>query len=177
MKSLPGLACGFCFLLCGLVITATSYAQSCNPAMVSYIVRDETGRVLTGTELKTAAEQLPKQIGDATTSVDETSFAPDNQTFYWRESAEWEKGAKQPSLQFSNGGICAMRFSEITLVRHKKRMRLIFDIEILRFQSDRRPVVDSLPFQGGTFRLDLSGWTHEIDKLIPASRWKRIRPR
>jgi hypothetical protein len=176
MKSLPVIGC-FCLLLCGLVFPAASNNQSCNPAVVSYIVRDETGKVLGATELKTLAEQLPKQIGDATTSVNETSFAPDKRTYYWQESVEWEKGERLPSLQFSNAGICAMRFGEVRLRRNEKTMRLIFDIEILRFQQDRRPVIDSLPFQNGTFRLDLKNWTHEKDKMIPASHWKRIRVR
>ena len=178
MKSPRTISCFcFCLALCGLLLPAASYAQSCNPAVVTYIVRDETGKVLSADELKTVAAQLPKQIGDATTSVSETSFADDNTTYYWPESVEWAQGNKLPSLQFSNAGICAMRFSEVTLTRNNKRMRLIFNIEILRFQEDRRPVVDSLPFQSGTFRLDLGNWTHHKDKMIPASHWKRIRGR
>jgi hypothetical protein len=176
MKSLRRIGC-FCLLLSGLILPAASYAQSCNPAVVSYIVRDETGNVLSSDELKTVAAELPKQIGDATTSVNETSFAPDSRTYYWPESVEWAKGNRLPSLQFSNVGICAMRFSQIILTRKNKKMRLIFDIEILRFQEDRRPVVDSLPFQNGTFRLDLRNWMHDKDKMIPASYWKRIRVR
>src|SRR4030095_4399181 len=164
-----------CLLFLLTVMVSTNYAQSCNPAAVHYIVRDEKGNVLTEADLKMVANQVPKQIGDATTSVGETSLAPDNNTFYWPESVEWEKGTRIPSLDFSNAGICAMRFSEVTLMYHNKKMRLIFDIEILRFQDDRRPVVNSLPFQAGTFRLDMRGWTHERDKVIPASRWKRVK--
>src|SRR5438093_1525700 len=120
--------------------------QYCNPVAVNYIVRDETGRVLTTDELKSLAELLPKQVGDATTSVVETSFAPDNKTYYWSESVDWAKGTKVPSLMFSNAAICAMHFSEITLNYKKRKMRLIFGIDLPRYQPDRRPVVDSLPF-------------------------------
>jgi hypothetical protein len=151
------------------------YAQSCNPAAVHYIVRDEKGNVLSEADLKLIAELVPKQIGDATTSVGETSFAPDNVTFYWPESIEWDKGTKVPSLDFSNAGICALRFSEVTLTYHNKKMRLIFDLEILRFQEDRRPVINSLPFQAGTFRLDLRGWAHDREKMIPATHWKKVK--
>src|SRR5215510_5967582 len=42
-----------------------SRAQSCNPAVVNYIVRDEGGKVLSAAELKSIFEQLPKSIGDA----------------------------------------------------------------------------------------------------------------
>jgi hypothetical protein len=157
------------------LMVGPTYAQSCNPAAVHYIVRDEKGNVLSETDLKSIAELVPKQIGDATTSVGETSFAPDNVTFYWPESIEWDKGTKVPSLDFSNAGICALRFSEITLTYHNKKMRLIFDLEILRFQEDRRPVVNSIPFQAGTFRLDLRGWKHDRDKMIPATHWKKVK--
>ncbi|HEY6122206.1 MAG TPA: hypothetical protein VIV66_19770 [Pyrinomonadaceae bacterium] len=158
-----------------LTIARPGFGQSCNPVAVSYIVRDETGKVLTTDELKSVAEQLPRQIGDATTSVSEISFAPDNKSYYWSESTEWPNGTKVPSLLFSNEAVCAMHFSEITLRYKARTMRLIFDLDLPRYQPDRRPVVDSLPLQTGTFRLDLKGWAHEKDKMIPAIRWKRLR--
>jgi len=158
-----------------LLFARPASAQSCNPVAVHYIVRDETGRVLTNNELTELASQLPRQIGDATTSVTDTSFAPDNKTFYWPEDTQWESGTKVATLTFANAAICAMHFSEITLHHKNKTMRLIFGIDLPRYQPDRRPVVDSLPFQSGTFRLDLTGWTHDKDKLIPAARWKKLR--
>jgi len=162
-------------LLFVLVVVKTASAQACNPVTVNYIVRDEAGRVLTNTELTEVAAQLPRQIGDATTSVTDTSFAPDNKTYYWPEDTAWAGGTKVPTLMFANAAICAMHFSEITLHYKNKSMRLIFSIDLPRYQPDRRPVVDSLPFQSGTFRLDLAGWTHDKDKIIPASRWKRLK--
>ncbi len=162
-------------LLLGLAAAKSTFAQYCNPVTVSYLVRDEKGQLLPAADIKTLADQLPKQIGDATTYVSEVSFGPDNQTYYWEEDVEWKNGNKTPSINFSNAGICAMHFSEITLTRNKKKMRLIFDLDIARYQQDRRPVVDSLPFQPGVFKLDLKGWTHEKEKMIPATHWKRVR--
>jgi hypothetical protein len=175
MIFIHGLSPAVCLVLL-LGFAKTAAAQSCSPVSVSYIVRDEKGTPLSEEDLKTVAEQLPKQVGDATTSASETSFAPDARTYYWQESVEWEKGNRMPSLQFYNAGICAMHFGDIALMYRGKTMRLVFDIDIARYQPDRRPVVDSLPFQNGTFRLDLVGWTHDKDKVIPASRWKKFTP-
>ena len=154
--------------------TGSIPAQYCNPAVVSYLVRDETGKLLSETELRTLAEQLPKKIGDASTFVGEVAFAEDGKTFYWPESVDWQKGKKQPSLQFINAGTCVMQLSEVTLTYHGKRMRLLFNIGITRDQHDRRPTVDALPFQEGTFALDLSTWSQDREKLIPANRWKKV---
>jgi len=68
-----------------------SQPQSCNPAVVNYIVRDEGGKVLSEAELKSIYEQLPKSIGDAHTDVGEVSFADDGKSFYWPESVDWKK--------------------------------------------------------------------------------------
>lgn len=151
-----------------------THAQYCNPAMVSYIVRDENGEVLSAAALKSVCEQLPKSIGEARVYAGETSFANDRRTFYWTESVEWAKGEKVPSLHFSNNETCVMHFAEVTLTHQDKKMRLIFNIEITRAQPDRRPVIDSLPFQEGTFALDLNGWSHDTDKIIPSEKWNQV---
>jgi len=168
------------FVLTSLVLATSapdnpSRAQSCNPAVVNYIVRDEGGKVLSEAELKSVYEQLPKSIGDAHTDVGKVSFEDDGKTFYWPESVDWEKGKKVPSLQFANAETCTMHLTEATLTYHNKRMRMIFNIDIARKQPDRRPVVDSLPFQEGAFELDLSGWSHDENKVIPAERWKKVK--
>ena len=150
-------------------------AQSCNPAVVSYLVRDEKGKLLNGASLKTVYEQLPRSIGDAKTFTGEVSFAKDGKRFYWPESVDWPKGEKVPSLEFINNTTCTMRLTEVTLTYHNKTMRLIFNLEIARTQDDRRPVIDSLPFQQGTFALDLKGWSPDRDRVIPAARWKRVK--
>jgi hypothetical protein len=53
-------------------------------------------------------------------------------------------------------------------------MRLIFNIDIARFQSNRRPVIDSLVFQDGTFELDKSRLP-EADELVPSTVWKKVK--
>ena len=158
-----------------LFLVKCSYAQSCNPASLSYIVRDEKGKVVSQETLTSIYEKLPKQIGDANTWVNEVSFAPDKATFYWPEDVEWKQGTKLPALSFSNAATCIMHLGEASLTYNGKTMRLLFDVDISRTQDDRRPVVDSLPFKNGTFRLDLTRWTRVRDKLIPATHWKRVK--
>ena len=148
-------------------------AQYCNPAVVEYIVRDGKGTVLSGDELKTIHQQLPETIGDATTAVSDVSFTSDGNTYYWRESADWDKGKKVSTLEFANAGTCTMNLSRVELAYQGMKMTLIFEISIERKQNDRRMVIDSLPFQNGVFTLDLTGWSHNRDQLIPATRWKK----
>jgi hypothetical protein len=150
-------------------------AQSCNPAVVSYIVRDENGKALDEAALKSVYEELPKSIGDARVYVGETAFADDGKTFYWPESVDWPKGEKVIGLQFINAETCTMHLTEVTLTYHHKKMRLIFNLEITRAQADRRPVIGSLPFQEGSFALDLTGWSHDRDQMIPPERWKKVK--
>jgi hypothetical protein len=158
-----------------LLLASTSYAQSCNPASVYYIVRDEKGKVVSQEQLASIYEQLPKQIGDAGVSTSQVSFKPDNVSYYWPEDAEVEKGSKVPALLFANAGTCTMHLGEVTFAHQRKSMRLVFNIDINRTQKDRRQVIDSLPIQNGTFKLDLTSWNRSDDKLIPATHWKRIK--
>jgi hypothetical protein len=148
-------------------------AQSCNPAVVDYIVRDEKGNVLSGEELKTLHQQLPETIGNAGPAVSEVSFTSDGVTYYWPESVDWDKGKKVSTLEFANAATCTLNLPRVDLEYHGMKMTMIFEISIERHQDDRRLVIDSLPFQSGTFVLDLSGWSHSRDKMIPATRWKK----
>ena len=164
------------FLMALLLLASMSAsAQSCNPAAVSYIVRDEQGSVISGEELKALHQQLPKTIGNADTFVGEVSFAGDQVTFYWPESVDFDKGNKIPALEFANAKTCTLDFPSVDLTYHGKKMRLIFNLTIDRSQHDRRPVIDSLPFQEGTFVLDLTSWSRNENKLIPASLWKKTK--
>ena len=156
-----------------LLASMSANAQSCNPAAVSYIVRDEKGSVIAGEELKALHQQLPKTIGNADTFVGEVSFAGDQVTFYWPESVDFDKGNKLPALEFANAKTCTLDFPSVDLTYHGKKMRLIFNLTIDRSQHDRRPVIDSLPFQEGTFVLDLTSWPRNENKLIPATLWKK----
>ena len=55
-----------------LLSSTSADAQSCNPAAVSYIVRDEQGSVIGGEELKRlAAKELWHLAGDAGGLADE----------------------------------------------------------------------------------------------------------
>ena len=156
-----------------LLTPAITPGQSCNPASVSYIVRDEKGNALSQAELKTITNTLPKTIGDAGVSESEVSFVDAN-TYYWPESAEWSKGTKTPTLLLANAGTCTMQLNEVTLVYHEKKMRLVFNIQIARYQNDRRMVIDSLPFQEGTFRLQMQARESDYDKLVPATAWQKV---
>jgi hypothetical protein len=156
-----------------LLTLTTAKAQSCNPAAVSYIVRDEQGSVIGGEGLKTLQQQLPKSIGNADISIGDVSFASDGVTFYRPESVDWDKGKKVPALEFVNAKTCTLNLPDVDLTYHGKKMHLIFNITIERHQDDRRPVIDSLPFEEGTFVLDLTSWTRHEDKLIPATLWKK----
>ena len=156
-----------------LVVFKPSFAQSCNPASVFYIVRDERGRVVSAEDLASIAAQLPRTIGDATTGANEISVKADKRTYYWHEDAGYEKGSKMPALLFANAATCTMHLGEVSIKYHGKTMRLTFNIDINRSQDDRQQVIDSLRMQNGTFRLDLIGWTRERDKITPARYWKR----
>jgi hypothetical protein len=67
-------------LICGSV--SSSLAQSCNPAVVSYLVRDEKGNLLNQKDLQPIYEQLPKSIGDADTFLGEIALADNWQILY-----------------------------------------------------------------------------------------------
>ena len=157
-----------------LLLPLTSVgAQSCNPAVVHYLVRDEQGKILGGEQLKTIHQQLAEKIGNADTAVGEVSFTGDGVTYYWPESVDWDKGRKVSTLEFANAGTCTLNLPRVELSYHGMKMTVIFELSIERHQDDRRPVIDALPFQNGTFILDLSGWSHSRDKMIPATRWKK----
>jgi hypothetical protein len=158
-----------------LTLPNLTHAQSCNPASVNYMIRDEQGRVLSDTELKTLEEQLPKAIGDANLYVTEVSLADDQKSYYWPESVDFDKGKKQPALGFANAGTCTMHLTEVTLKYHNLKMHLIFNIDIDRTQPDRRMVIDSLPFQEGTFSLDMSGRGSDNHTIVPAQWWKKLK--
>jgi len=137
-------------------------------------VHDESGRLLSESELKALHEQLPKSIGDADTFLSEISLVDDGKSFYRPESVNFDKGKKIPALGFANAKTCTMHLSEVTLVYHEKKMRLIFNIDITRYQNNRRPVIDSLTFQEGTFEFDKTELP-EADELVPSTTWKKVK--
>ena len=156
--------------------TGSIYAQSCHPAAVHYIVRDETGKVLGESELKAVYERmskLPSEVGGV--YVGTAFLAKDRKTFYSPYSEERKNGEEVPVIAFSHDGPCQLKFADATMEYHGKKMRLIFDVDI---PSNTQPVhdlvIDSLPFQEGTFKLDLSGLEQGDHKVMAASRWKRV---
>jgi hypothetical protein len=74
-----------------------------------------------------------------------------------------------------DAGTCTLNLPQVELNYHGKTMTLIFNISIERSHDDRRPVIDSVPFQEGTYVLDLSGWSRSRDKMISATRWKKVK--
>jgi hypothetical protein len=156
------------FLLPGIAA-----AQFCNPATVSYLVRDEKGKLLNSSDLKLLVEKLPQTVGNAKVDTGEVSFKDDMQHYYWSDSTEWSSGKKVAALEFVNASTCTMTLPDATLVYRGKKMRLIFDITIERKQDDRRIVIDAPSFRAGTYRLDLKGWSRDPETMIPAKSWKR----
>ena len=156
-----------------LLAATTANAQYCNPASVSLLLHNKDGTALTEAELKSIAGSLPKEIGDAKVWVGEASLAPDNKSFYWEESTEYANGKKVPALMFSNSSTCTMKLTEVTIDFGGRKMRLVFNIDIARSTEDRRPVIYAPNFQNSTFQLNLTGWSHDPNTIIPADRWKR----
>jgi len=172
------------------VLPMTARAQKCPYAAAYYVVRGEDGMVLDEAELKTVREQSLNPIGDDNLRMFLGTLSRRADGKYRHGQLE---GARIPVLDFHGDG-CVVRLAEITLVYRQRRMRLIFDVDLgVSFgQADdfgRRPtliVVESLPFQEGTFRLDLRGWLAQLKRFgewsedggwptIPAEFWKDAR--
>jgi hypothetical protein len=156
--------------------TGSIYAQSCHPAAVNYIVRDERGRVLGESELKPVYERMAKLPSEVGSIYVGTAFlATDGKTFYSPYTEERNSGKEVSVIAFGHSGPCQLKFTDATLEYHGKKMRLIFDVDIpSKEQPVRDMVIDSLPFQQGTFKLDLSGLKQEDYRVMAASRWKRV---
>jgi len=163
-------------ILVACVATGSIYAQECHPAAVNYIVRDEKGKVLGESELKGVYERTPKLPSEVGSVYLGAAFlAKDRKTFYSPYSEERKSGEEVPVIAFGHSGPCHLKFADSTLEYHGKKMRLFFDIDIpSKEQPVHDMVVDSLPFQEGTFKLDLSGLEHDDHKVMEAGRWKRI---
>jgi hypothetical protein len=162
------------FVTC--VATSSIYAQECHPAIVNYIVRDEKGKVLGKSDLNAVYERISKLPSEVGSVYLGTAFlAKDRETFYSPYSEERKNGEEVPVIAFGHSGPCQLKFADSTLEYHGKKMRLFFDVDI---PSKEQPVydvvVDSLPFQEGTFKLDLSGLKQDDHRVMAASRWKRV---
>lgn len=169
--------CAVLFSLAGTARGSVKHAQFCNPALVSYLMRDEQGNPLTEEALQTIAEQLPKSSGDTRVYAGPASLSQDGRRFYRQESLDWAKGKEVPALHFINNASCAMQLGTVTLTYHGTQMQLSFNMVITRTQPDRlrRWVIDALPFQEGAFVLDVAGGPSADDEVIPATRWHRLK--
>jgi hypothetical protein len=174
LSSFPPVVALLIFVAC--LSTGSIYAQACHPAAVNYIVRDDRGRVLGESELNVVYERMSKLPGEVGVVYVGTAFmAKDRKTFYSPYSEERKSGEEVPLIAFEHDGPCQLKLADATLEYQGKKMRLIFDVDI---PSKEQPVhdlvIDSLPFQEGTFKLDLSGLEQDDHRVMAATRWKRV---
>ena len=154
-------------------------AQRCADAHLFYIVRGEDGVPLRQSELEVVREQspLPVGMGDIDVSIDALSKTADGSYVNPREGPTT---AVVSLLHLDDrSDECLLRLTEFTLVHRQRRMRLIFHRDDSPFLPTSREslspplqsefqtypnfvVVDSLPFQEGTFELDFEGWLRDF---------------
>jgi hypothetical protein len=161
-----------------VVLSATAgmaYAQICPPVGVYYVVRAEDGMPLSSAELESITKQLPKTIGGATNTAGAAtvtiSSVPANEDGTLQPISYFgEKSPKTiPALSFSNAYPCSVHLEAVTLMLYGKTMRLIFNLG-LDARGIRTLVIDSLPFQQGTFALD----PPSAQTVIPTHLWKKV---
>ena len=143
-----------------------TYGQRCRPAILRYIVRDEKGRNLSEAEL----QAVHKQMSQPANGVSTVSFTEDGNLVRDYTEAKDAK-IKLSALYYVDIKTCELNVGEVTLQQAGKTMRLIFNMKISR----RTFVVDSLPFQSGTFELDQKALSKaDPSQVIPAKEWKKI---
>jgi hypothetical protein len=152
-----------CLLM--LMSCCAAYAQSCRPAELNYIVRDDQGNVMSETTLK----RVFKEVKPPTSGVGSVAFAEDGKLVGYSDK---EPKRTVPAIYFADAAECKLKVGEVVLTNGGDTMRLVFDLDI-----DRRAyTIDSIPFRRGTFRLDQKGLA-DIDQndLVPATRWKKVK--
>ena len=144
-----------------------AYGQSCRPAVLKYIVRDEKGKPLSEAEVQAVRKRMAQPAAEASL----VSFSEDGEIYSDYSTEAKEAKTKLPALSYADAKSCELNVKEITLRHAGKTMRLIFNINIYR----RAFVIDSLPFQRGTFELKLNDISEEdSSRMISAKRWKKI---
>jgi hypothetical protein len=148
-----------------LVSYCAASAQSCRPAELNYIVRDEQGNVMSDTTLR----RVFKQVKPPTSGVGSVAFADDGKLVGYSGK---EPKRTLPAIYFADAAECKLKVGEVVLNNGGDTMRLLFNLDI-----DRRAyTIDSLPFRRGTFRLDQKGLADiDQDDLVPATRWRKIK--
>ena len=140
-------------------------AQSCRPAELNYIVRDERGNVFSESMLhKVFRDVKPPKSGIGT-----VAFTDEGKLVGYSGK---DPAKTLAAIFFVDAATCQVTVTEVALTRDNVTMRLVFNLDVNR----RAYTIDSLPFQRGTFHLDQKGLSDTSqDELVPASRWKRGR--
>src|SRR5437764_5953208 len=145
-------------LCCSQIVSA----QICDSARLNYIVRDTKGRIIDASALK-PSDFIGEQAKYWKREVPTISFT---------ETGHTGKPVEVKSLSYVGGGDCKLRLDEVTLKMGGQTMHLIFG-RSLRSYGAPGPgyqVIDSLPFQQGTFTLEATS-----EENVPASKWKKVR--
>lgn len=178
-------------------------AQRCPTAGVAYLVRGSDGKLLNTADLTVIVNRFPpvkdppggpgRQTPDRNVTVKVSPFYlnEDGSLPATEESLQRATASPRTALLFTNNA-CEMHFGEVVLTHQEKTMRLIFNIDLGATRNGQyiqrvRPLIDSLPFQEGTFMLDVKlealktvsipdelnkDW---IDVVVPAQSWKKVR--
>jgi hypothetical protein len=160
-------------VLAGLAFTFAARraeAQSCRPSQLFYVVRDERGRVMDPAGLQ-APNFIEDMIGVVKTARDSTGsmaveIGLDKEKT--RSLLLQKFGSEKVRALYEVRGSC--RFSEtinFKLTLHQKNMNLI-----LKVRGAGDFLVDSLPFQQGTFQIDLSNPPGR--GFFPATMWRKV---
>jgi hypothetical protein len=138
----------FMILLIAILLPVRSvFAQECIGA-TAYIVRDEAGRVMNLQETKKLVVKVDGVALDQkhfTASIS-SEFLPDQKEF--KEANPLVFFGVIPDGAKTVVGYCG-KIGEVVIIYGGKQMRLLFDID----KHNTLYVIDSLPFQEGTFHL------------------------
>ena len=148
------------FLVCH-VCTAdlTAVAQSHRPAHVIYLVRDEKGEILDPKKLEAIVAPKGQEMKADTTFLKNADGTTTDDVKCLESKVD--VGGRPVSL------------SEMTLKLRGQTMRLIFNVTA----REERILIDSLPFQAGTFKLsDKKKWTKVKDDA-PADKPAEANPK
>lgn len=165
------------FVLCLLLVISatTAKGQYCRGSSLLYIVRDAKGRIINPAKLDAPAfiEENVRAISYAE--------AEKQREGYWAEGEAVKEARKQRfaaldketgslfALHESSGGACAFtKPMTYRLSSGGKTMNLIFRFNKPKF-ADQVYLVDSLPFQQGTYEIDMD------DKAanVAAANWRK----
>jgi hypothetical protein len=150
-------------------IAPPTRAQSCKPTMLIYLVRDEKGK-----PVPPAAKEISYQP-----KAQYSDWWDDDGHEYLLTSEEMPqdvKSLKGRILKLYTGASCFFRQPVTLQIDSKgKTMKLIFKplLDVKAESADY--VVDSLPFQAGTFEIDLTFRKRWPPQFYPASGWQKVK--